>query len=56
VDGGATTSDKRCLKKDLKLSIALKLRPCLEAAGFSVVMTREEDISLHDSDKNARKG
>lgn len=41
------------LEKDINLSIALKLRDLLTLNGFTVVMTREEDVSIHD--KGAEK-
>lgn len=46
-DGGAT-SKVGALEKDINLSIALKLRQMLTVSGFPVIMTREEDISIHD--------
>lgn len=46
-DGGAGANG--ALEKDINLSIALKLRDMLTASGFTVVMTREEDISIYDS-------
>lgn len=48
VDGGAVASDGT-VEKDINLKIALKLRDCLAAMGFSVLLTREGDYSIHDS-------
>ena len=45
-DGGASAND--VLEKDINLSISLKLRDMLTAAGVEVVMTREEDKSIYD--------
>ncbi len=53
-DGGA--SDNGLLEKDVNLSVALKLRDMLTAAGYRVKMTRDEDISLGQGDTvRARK-
>lgn len=38
-----------CEEKDINLKISLFLRDMLIANGYSVIMTREEDISIHDS-------
>ena len=38
-----------CLKKDINLSITLKLKTLLETAGYRVKMTREEDCSIGDN-------
>jgi N-acetylmuramoyl-L-alanine amidase len=43
IDGGAT-SVTGVMEKDINLQIARKVREKLEARGFEVVMTREEDI------------
>lgn len=48
MDGGAT-SDTGLLEKDINLSISLFLRDLLRSFGFSVVMTRETDCSIHDA-------
>jgi N-acetylmuramoyl-L-alanine amidase len=42
MDGG-TSSKAGTLEKDINLSIALKLKDALKKAGYSVVMTREQD-------------
>lgn len=49
VDGGASGADGT-VEKELNLQIALKLREQLAVQGFNVIMTREEDISIHDPD------
>ncbi|MDR1002238.1 MAG: N-acetylmuramoyl-L-alanine amidase [Oscillospiraceae bacterium] len=51
VDGGAV-GVKGTVEKGINLTIALKLRDTLTEMGFTVVMTRETDISIHDSDAN----
>ena len=47
MDGGAVGVDN-IVEKGINLDIALVLRDMLTASGFTVVMTREMDISLHD--------
>lgn len=47
VDGGAV-GYSGSIEKDLNLDISLKLRDLLTACGFEVVMTREDDRSIHD--------
>ncbi|MDY3065147.1 MAG: N-acetylmuramoyl-L-alanine amidase [Oscillospiraceae bacterium] len=47
VDPGAVSSDG-VSEKNINLHIVLKLRDMLETAGFDVLLTREEDVSLHD--------
>ena len=49
VDGGAVASDGTN-EKDINLDIALKLNELMKLNGFSTVMTRTEDISIHDDD------
>ena len=49
VDGGAVGPGD-VLEKDINLAIALILRDMLKATGFEVVMTREDDRSIHDED------
>ena len=46
-DGGASANG--VLEKDINLAVSLKLRDMLTASGYTVVMTREEDISIYDS-------
>ncbi|MCL2638861.1 MAG: N-acetylmuramoyl-L-alanine amidase [Oscillospiraceae bacterium] len=36
------------LEKDINLAIALNLRDLLEFSGFTVIMTRDTDVSIHD--------
>ena len=45
-DSGAVANG--LLEKDINLSIACKLRDMLKTAGVSVIMTRDEDISIGD--------
>lgn len=62
IDGGSSRDE--LLEKDINLIISKKLRTYLEKEGFSVVLTREEDVSLdglwdgagsrHQRDLNAR--
>lgn len=42
-------------EKDINLAISLKLRDCLEKAGYQVVMTREEDKGLYDAESSNKK-
>ena len=42
-------------EKDINLAISLKLRDCLENAGYQVVMTREEDKGLYDEKSSNKK-
>lgn len=44
-DGGAQSASGT-LEKDINLSIALKLRELFRSSGYTVVMTREEDVSI----------
>lgn len=46
-DSGAV--DNGLLEKDINLDIALKLRDFLTTAGYTVVMTRDTDVSIYDS-------
>ena len=46
-DGGAGANG--VLEKDVNLAIALRLRDMLTAGGYSVVMTRDSDVSIYDS-------
>lgn len=50
MDGGGVGVDG-IPEKELNLQIAKKLEQALIANGYSVVMTRGEDISLHDAEK-----
>lgn len=46
-DGGCVGVNG-CVEKDINLAIAKDLAELLRLSGFKVVMTRTEDISLHD--------
>ena len=46
-DGGAVGVDN-IIEKGINLDIALVLRDMLTVSGFTVVMTRESDVSIHD--------
>ncbi len=54
IDGGAVGS-AGTVEKRINLEIALKLRDVLDDAGYTVIMTRCEDISIHDSSANTIK-
>lgn len=47
--GGVGVND--IIEKDLNLIIAKKLEQALKENGYQVVMTRTEDVSLHDAEK-----
>lgn len=47
-DGGAVGADG-IVEKDINLSLAMTMRDLFLVSGFEVVMTREEDISIHDA-------
>lgn len=46
VDGGAQANGVS--EKEVNLAISLQLRDLLSAQGFRVIMTREDDRSIHD--------
>ncbi len=48
--GGVGVND--ILEKELNLTVAKKLEQALKDNGYQVVMTRTEDVSLHDEGKN----
>lgn len=48
-DGGAV-GYSGSIEKDMNLDISLKLRDLLKMSGFNVLMTREDDRSIHDED------
>ena len=48
-DGGAVGADG-VAEKDVNLAIALKLKELLSINGFTVLMTREDDRSIHDEE------
>ena len=52
-DGGATANG--VVEKDINLSIALSLADMLRAAGFDVIMTRTEDVSIYDESAKSLK-
>ena len=52
VDGGAVGVGG-VVEKGINLSISLKLRTFFEQAGFKVIMTREDDRSIHDDNSNS---
>jgi N-acetylmuramoyl-L-alanine amidase len=62
IDGGA--SKEGVLEKEINLDISKKLKSILEQKGYTIIMTREEDVSLdyldnskksrHQRDLNAR--
>ncbi len=45
----------QALEKDINLSISLKLREYLENNGYTVIMTREEDIGLYNASDSNKK-
>ena len=47
IDGGCVGVNG-CVEKNINLAIATDLASLLRLSGFEVVMTRSEDISLHD--------
>ena len=51
IDGGAIGVGN-INEKDINLKISLKLRDMLTSFGFRVIMTREEDKSIHDDNAN----
>lgn len=50
VDGGAVANG--VVEKHINLDIALAMRDMFVANGFTVIMTREDDVSIHDPDVN----
>lgn len=46
-DGGCTSAEG-VPEKGINLSILLKLRDMLEINGYEVLVTRDEDVSIHD--------
>ncbi|MDP4143674.1 MAG: N-acetylmuramoyl-L-alanine amidase CwlD [Bacillota bacterium] len=54
VDGGAV-GNSGILEKHFNLSISTKLKQQLEAKGFKVVMTRDEDKGLYENNGTIRK-
>ncbi|MDR2532765.1 MAG: N-acetylmuramoyl-L-alanine amidase [Oscillospiraceae bacterium] len=62
IDAGHGGADPGCvgvsgeLEKNINLAIALNLRELLEFSGFTVIMTRETDISIHDEGIEGLRG
>ena len=54
LDGGASSKDGS-KEKDINLSIVKHLKKYLEQSGAKVVMTRTEDVSLHQNDADTIK-
>lgn len=52
IDGGANIED--VLEKDINLDIGKKLKLRLVQKGYTVIMTREEDISLDNLDSSSQ--
>lgn len=48
-DGGCTNEDGTIAEKGINLSILLRLRDMLEISGYEVHVTRDSDVSIHDS-------
>ncbi len=46
-DGGTSAADGT-LEKDINLQIAIKLNEILDSMGIKTLMTRNEDVSIHD--------
>lgn len=53
-DPGAL-GDLKKPEKDINLSISLKLKELLEQNGFPVILTRAEDVSIHDENAKNKK-
>lgn len=54
IDGGAK-SKNGTVEKDINLQISLKLKSNLEAKGYKVCMTRDEDEGLYESGNTVRE-
>ncbi len=50
MDGGGVGLNQTP-EKELNLQIAMRLEQALSENGYQVIMTRKEDVSLHDADK-----
>lgn len=48
MDGGSVSSSG-VMEKDINLNIAMKLKKIFEENGYTVVMTRENDVSLNEN-------
>jgi N-acetylmuramoyl-L-alanine amidase len=55
IDGGAVGFGG-VVEKGINLSISLKMRAFFQAAGYRVIMTREDDRSIHDENSSTIKG
>lgn len=53
-DGGAV-SRSGIVEKNINLSIAQSLKSLLEEADYKVIMTRDEDISIHDEGESSTR-
>ena len=49
IDGGAVSADGTS-EKNLNLDIVLKMQSYFEKLGYKIILTRNEDISIHSSD------
>ena len=47
IDGGAVAADGT-VEKDLNLDIALKMNEYIRNLGYRTILTRDEDVSIHD--------
>ncbi len=54
IDGGAVSANG-IAEKDINLNIAKYLKEYMVQGGAEVIMTREEDVSLHDDDRASIK-
>lgn len=54
IDGGAVSS-RGTIEKDINLSISLILRDYLQEEGFTVVLTRSDDVGLYTDGGSVRK-
>lgn len=54
LDGGAVSNDGT-IEKNINLSIARYLESALEKSGAKVIMTRDDDVSLHSNDNDSVK-
>lgn len=43
------------LEKDINFSISMKLKDLLQQAGYTVILTRESDVSIHDTGAKSKK-
>lgn len=52
IDPGTMNKDKTVLEKDVNLQITQRIKELIEASGGTVILTREEDVSLYDESGN----